>query len=165
MNEDITQEELISRYIYDPDTGIFRYRDNGLGRFHRAGAIAGGLSSTGHLVVKIKGTAYKAHRLAWLYMTGEWPSHFIDHINCIPDDNRWCNLREATNAQNLHNAKVRAGNKTGFKGVCAKQGKYTANIGYLGKIYYIGIYDTPEEAHEAYCKKADELHGEFANYG
>jgi hypothetical protein len=65
----------------------------------------------------LTGVLYREHRLAWLYMTGEWPTHEIDHINGDRVDNRFCNLREATASENRWNSRKRVNNTSGYKGV------------------------------------------------
>jgi hypothetical protein len=91
----------------------------------------------------------------------------VDHINGIGTDNRRENLRLATNIQNSMNSKKPRTNKSGYKGVSfmAESNKWRATIKANGKLFYLGSFDTPEQAHAAYCDAADELHGDFANYG
>ncbi len=91
----------------------------------------------------------------------------VDHINGDRLDNRRCNLRLATKAENVRNQKLHKNNTTGFKGVCwDKRGKtFNAKIMLNRKTINIGRYETAEEAYAAYCKSAAELFGEFANNG
>ena len=92
---------------------------------------------------------------------------FTDHINNNPLDNRRCNLRLATPAQNMCNQGKSTKNKSGFKGVCYEEHgrkRWVAYISISGKRKKIGRFDTPEAAHEAYKKAAAELHGEFARF-
>lgn len=91
----------------------------------------------------------------------------VDHINGNRLDNRRCNLRLATHEQNMHNARRRKDNSSGFKGVSWKvrDRKWYAAIEISGKRIHLGVFDTAEEAHVAYCGAADRLHGEFANHG
>lgn len=105
-----------------------------------------------------------AHRVAWAIFYGEWPSSEVDHINCDPVDNRIINLRSASRSQNERNKRLRADNKSGFKGVSwyARDEKWQATIRIHGKSRGLGYYGSPEAAHEAYCRAAAELHGEFA---
>jgi len=94
--EDITQEELKRLLHYNPKTGIFRWKK-----------IAGKTTSRGYRVIKINKKRYYAHRLAFLYMTGEFPSlkggKVVDHKNQKKDDNWWRNLRVVTSSTNSKN--------------------------------------------------------------
>jgi hypothetical protein len=165
----ISHDELLNTISYDPETGEFYWirKTRGWCRVNRqAGWVDGGYrnifikDSTGY---KKK---YKAHRLAWFYMTGRWPDGDIDHKNMDRADNRFENLRESDRTHNRANTGRRSDNKSGFKGVCfrPKSGKYHAQIQYKGKPYHLGYYDTPQDAHEAYKKKSAELFGDFARY-
>lgn len=90
---------------------------------------------------------------------------FVDHINGDKIDNRRQNLRSCTRAQNQMNQRPKGGlrkNKLGLKGVCRNHGRYMANITANKVQHYLGTFDTPEEAHAAYCEAAKRLHGEFA---
>jgi hypothetical protein len=99
----------------------------------------------------VDGELYMAHRLAWLYVTGRMPSDQIDHINGLKDDNRWNNLREATNKENSENLKQYSNNKTGFRGVHFHKpsGKWVARVTHHYADKYFGYFDTPEAAAEA----------------
>ena len=162
----ITAEELRSLYSYSPETGDFIRLTSAY--MNPAGSIAGTFDKDGYRQISIgprKATKiYKSHRLAWLYMTGEWPKGHIDHINGNPSDNRWCNLREATPTQNVANAKRRKDNTSGFKGVCwyRKTKKWKAEIMISQKHIHLGYFDTPELAHQAYVDAAIKYFGEFA---
>jgi hypothetical protein len=159
----ITQAELKEVLEYNPDTGVFiRVKSNSPSV--KVGDVAGTYDYKGYIAIKINYKLYKAHRLAWLYMRGKFPEKCIDHINHIKDDNRWTNLREATNSQNNSNRVKQKNNKSGYKGVIwkKKNKKWQATITYMNKIIYLGLYTTPEEASEAYKKKAIELFGEFS---
>jgi hypothetical protein len=88
----LAAERLRERLRYDGGTGVFTRR---VGSGHaRAGEIAGSVHSTGYVRIGIDGGKYTAHRLAWLYVHGVWPSDQIDHINRNRSDNRIANLRE-----------------------------------------------------------------------
>jgi hypothetical protein len=97
-------------------------------------------------------------------MTGRWPVNEIDHINLVADDNRFCNLREATRSQNMSNMPKRSINTSGFKGAFwnKKNEKWISQIALNNKSIYLGCFDTAQEAHAAYCKAAVELQKEFA---
>lgn len=176
----LTAEQLRALLHYDPDTGAFRWRD-GINHW-RAGLPAGTLTPQGrnrtrHVVIGIGTTSekrysqigihkkvYRAHRLAWLYVYGEWAKSEIDHINGNGADNRIVNLRLATPAENAMNRGLRIDNTSGIKGVSwnKKSGQWLAHIGYGGKILHLGLYDTIEEARAARIEAARRLHGEFA---
>ena len=156
----ITQEELKTKLNYDPDTGIFTHKKRYGGV--AIGSIAGGPGAWG-MRIMVCGTHYASHRLAWLYMTGSFPADQIDHINRNPRDNRFCNLREATNTQNQRNCGLRVDNTSGFKGVYRPKGrkKFEAYSYCEGKKKRLGYFDTALEASEAYEAYAKEHFGEF----
>jgi hypothetical protein len=118
----------------------------------------------GYIVIKINKKKYYAQRLAWFYMTEEWPEGEIDHKNNIRNDNRWPNLRLATRQENRHNSLKSSYGENPYKGTCFHKKKWQASIVFNYKKIYIGRYDTPEEAALAYNRKAIELFGtEYAN--
>jgi hypothetical protein len=132
----------------------------------RVGEPAGGLTSRGYVRVRVDGGRYFEHVLVWLHVTGEWPHQGIDHRNGNPADNRFDNLRLATQSQNSMNRRRRSNNTLGFKGVMKVQrGRFYAYIWDGKRRVMVGAGDTPEEAHEVYCTAARERFGEFANGG
>ena len=158
----LTADRLRELFHYDKDTGVFTRLVNCSNV--RAGAVAGCLKNDGYLCIRVDGRLYSAHRLAWFYMTGEWPGLHIDHANSDRSDNRWANLREATYSQNNANSIVRKDNKSGFKGA-SRSGKrlgWQACIRWEGRSKHLGYFDSPEAAHAAYLAAANELFGEFA---
>lgn len=160
-NDILTQDELKSRLHYNPETGLFTWIKTKRADF--AGVNAGCLNIFGYVFIKINRVVYKAHRLAFLYITGEWPNQRVDHINAIKSDNRWCNLREATNAQNMQNTDKQSNNTSGFKGVDfdKKRKKWRARCKYCGKRYNLGLYDSAYLASQAYENFAKIHYGEF----
>lgn len=163
----ITQDQLKRVMSYDHTTGIFRWAIKPRQRSRPAmGSEAGGINTTtGYKTIQIDGRRYQAHRLAWLYMTGEWPIEDIDHINNNKADNRFENLRQATRSQNHHNKGPMPFNTSGYKGVTFHKGagKWMARVADVdGSQIYLGLFPTPEAAYEAYCHAAKRLHGEFA---
>jgi len=158
----ITQSELKEVLEYNPDTGVFTWIKS-IGRRVKAGDIAGYKDKRGYICIVVKQKKYQAHRLAYLYITGNFPENQIDHINHIRDDNRWTNLRNATMSQNKANTVKQKNNTSGYKGVVwhKRRKKWYARISYMNKDIHVGSYTTPQEAAEAYKKKAIELFGEF----
>lgn len=156
----VTAERLREVLRYDPDTGRFTWLVR-QGR-QSPGKPAGCVTPSGYVIAAVDGQHYRAHRLAWLYMTGAWPAAFIDHKNRDRADNRWANLREATKSQNGANQAPRSAH--GFKGATynKRQGRWVAQAKINGKPVYLGYHDTPEEAHEAYMAAMTAHFGEFA---
>jgi hypothetical protein len=146
---------------YDPETGVFTWLvDRGV--TPTAGRVAGTLSDRGYWVIFVEGRNYRAHRLAWFYMTGEWPVFEIDHRDTKRTNNRWKNLREATRSQNMSNSNRRSDNKSGVKGVVAHGPKWRAQIKARGRYIYLGTYDRKDDAVAAYAAAAQKHHGDFA---
>jgi len=157
----LTQSELKENLHYNPETGFFTWIKVSKYGGVKNGDLAGTLSAEGYIVIKIDKTLYKAHRLAWLYMTGEMPTHFIDHINGDRADNRFENLRQATWKENAHNQrKPQKNNKSGFLGVtyCAPLQKFKSTITNNKKLKHLGYFATPEEAHQAYLEAKRKIH-------
>jgi len=153
----LTQEYLKSEFHYNPETGFFTRliaRNK-----YKIGEVAGTIDNKGYVRININGKYYRAHRLAFLYMTGEWPKNQGDHKNRIRDDNRWENLRDADRAQQQYNRIMK--NKTGYKGVNLINGWYVAKIKHKGKKINLGNFRTAKEAGEAYSRAADWIAGEF----
>lgn len=157
-------ERLRSLLDYDPETGKFTWRVRTSNRVDVGRGAGCREARDGYIYIRLDDTLYKAHRLAWLYVHGEWPIGALDHINGIPGDNRIVNLRAASPSQNSCNQRRQSNNSSGFKGVSwyKRDGKWKAHITYRGKGFHLGYFDTAEEAYAAYCAKAKELHGEFA---
>lgn len=145
----ITSAGLKEVLHYHPETGIFTWNVQPHKRI-ALGSRAGCLKANGYIYIKIDGKAYLAHRLAWLYVNGEWPVNEIDHVNVVSSDNRIENLRGATSSENKHNKLISQITVSGFLGVCRKGKRWQAQIELASKKHYIGLFDTPEEASAAY---------------
>lgn len=160
---ELTQKYLKSILKYNRGNGFFTCKKH-RGSRARMGTIAGTTDSQGYRLITINWKIYHAHRLAYLYVNGEWPSHEIDHINRKKDDNRWVNLRECTHAQNTRNSEKSKNNTSGYKGVCwnKRAKKWQAAICFKGKVKGLGHYNNKQDAAKAYNDKAKELFGEFA---
>lgn len=164
----LTQERLKELLHYDPLTGAFHWLQDCGGR-GRAGAIAGCSSKKrAYTAVQIDRRSYRAHHLAWFYMTGEWPVPFVDHRDLDKHNNVWENLRLATKSQNMANVGVIKSNKSGFKGVSRYRAgdrrglPWQASIGKDGRSINLGHFATKEAAHAAYVAAAEKHFGEFA---
>lgn len=155
-------ERLQAAVSYDPDTGLFTSRVS-RGAM-RAGKVLGGADAYGYIRFSFEKKDYKAHRLAWLVMTGEWPEHGVDHRDCDRTNNRWANLRAADQSQNTANSPLSKRNTSGLKGAHFAKGigKWTAHICVKRKQMTLGTYATAEEAHAAYLAAAKKYFGEFA---
>lgn len=168
-------DELVERIrqwlTYDPLTGVCRWkvdRISGHGKRQAvAGQVAGSLSKVhGYVIVTIEGRGIAAHQIAWLLSHGRWPAKFIDHINGVRNDNRLCNLREATHSQNCQNAKLKSTNTTGAKGVYRSGiNSWGARIRHNGTLHNLGIFPSIAEASQAYTRAAERLHREFMRAG
>lgn len=110
------------------------------------------------------GYARRAKDHALMHRVVQPPSQgmVIDHINGDKLDNRSCNLRVCTQAENSRNASLKLANKTGFRGVSRHRRSFVARVKYNYETHYLGAYPTAEEAAKAYDKGAKTLHGEFA---
>jgi len=166
----ITRERVLQVLDYDREASVFTWRHrtdvrkNWNTRY--AGDVAGTVRPDGYTKITIDYVQLYAHQIVWLIETGNFVEK-LDHDNTDRSDNRIANLRPADNAQNAWNTGKPKNNTTGYKGVsvCKRTGKFLAQITVRGKCHRLGRYLTAEEAYEAYCKAAAELHGEFARTG
>ena len=160
----ITQSALKELLKYDPDTGLFAWKNRRIGV--KKSLEAGSMQKNGYFVIGIRGKKYYSHRLAWLHEKGEFPPDNIDHINGNRQDNRMCNLRAASVQQNNFNRAAQRNNKSGYKGVCWSgiKRKWQADICLEGRHVCLGYFHSPAMAHLAYCKAAKKHFGEYARY-
>lgn len=153
INPTPSKEYLDECLDYDPNTGILTWKVRPLEHFKNLRGqrvfntqFSGKEAFIGKDIHNAKigwinGRFYFAHRIIWKIMTGEEPPLVIDHKDQNPSNNRWENLREATNSQNGMNAKMKSNNTSGIRGVCSYKGKWMVQI--RG---YRGVYCTLEEA-------------------
>lgn len=123
------------------------------------GQIAGTKNGTKYRQIRIDGKVVMEHRLVWFHVNGEWPKGEIDHINGETCDNRIENLRDVSGGVNMQNLRSpRSTNKVGLLGVTqvGKRFRATIRLNYVAK--YLGMYDTPEQAHDAYLNAKRLLH-------
>lgn len=159
----ITQSELRALFDYDAETGVFTRRvDMALHKF-KAGSPAGLGKHGSHAQIKIRGRSYKTHRLAWLYVYGEWPNGWLDHVNRNPSDNRIANLRVATPSQNKMNCDLRADNSSGHKGVTwvSSRRRWVSHCTVNKVRKQLGYFKDKQAAIDAYETYAKAHHGDF----
>lgn len=154
----LTAEQLQGVLHYEPSTGNFTWKTTIKGAMN-AGDIAGHCTR-GYVVIGVKGRLYRAHRLAWLYMTGEWPSGHVDHINGNPSDNRWENLRDVSRHVNLQNRhRSDRDSRSGLLGAHEHgPGVWVSEIRAFGVRRYLGTFSTKEAAHAAYLAAKQQMH-------
>ena len=148
----LTAHRLREVLLYDPETGYFRWRVRPNGRA-TSNWFAGTEHGSGYLLVTIDGKNYRAHRLAWLYVTGEWPTATIDHKNRIKSDNRWDNLRDASIQHNSQNRDGTVERRDRKKGVM-----WRARITMHGRLVTVGTFASKEEAEAARVEAKKQMH-------
>jgi hypothetical protein len=158
----LSQQDLKNQLHYNDETGIFTWLTARKGRKSNAGFVE---KSNGYLRICIDKKKYYAHRLAWLYIHGEFPKTFIDHKNCIRTDNRLINLRLATFLENAKNTSLSKSNKSGYKGVSyyKRDKNWTAQCKINGITYWLGRYKTKEIAKKIYDNFVVKNNGNFVN--
>lgn len=175
---DITPELCRQLLRYEPETGrlYWRERDVSLFTTTRAGnswnsRLAGRVAFTaddgrGYRVGGIHHRTLLAHRVIWAVVYGEWPTHEIDHINGIRDDNRLANLRAVTRVQNGRNIRRSSRNRSGRIGVCwsKRMGKWQAYIKNREEYRHLGYFTSFGDACHARAKAEANL-GYHANHG
>lgn len=156
----LTAERLRELLRYDPETGLFTrlaaHTTKRLGR-----VVKGGDNGDGYGRVTLDGSRYYLHRLAWLYMTGAWPTQEIDHCDGDKSNNRWSNLRDVpvqVNRQNRRSAERTSATQVLGVSVCARTGKFVAQITNHNRNVYLGRFKTAPEAHDAYIRAKRQMH-------
>ena len=167
----LTLNRLKEVLNYNPDTGIFIFKVCSSNGKQKTGSVAGNVYRTNnrraeYLRIWIDGKRYYSHRLAWLYMYGEWPNNGIDHINGDGIDNRIENIREADNTIQQRNRAQRSDNRSGVTGVFwyKNLNKWCADIKVKGKKIFLGYFDNLDDA-AAVRKSAELRYGFHANHG
>ena len=148
---ELSQKELKELLSYDAETGKFSWVQPKGSKAE--GSPAGYVSWNGYVEIKINKRVYWAHRLAWLYVHGNFPKEHTDHIDGDRANNSISNLREASNAQNMQNIRnPTIKNTSGFLGVQKSGKKWKAMISVSGIKKHIGTFSSKEEAYEAYVR-------------
>ena len=145
----LTIERAHELLNYDLSTGAFTWRTKD--KSNRAGGVnaaAGYKKAGGYVCIMIDGKNLRAHRLAWFWMRGSWPTLDLDHINGDTSDNRMCNLREVTAKQNQENRHNHKASKSGHIGVSwiASRKKWYASIMHNRKTVGLGLHENIEDA-------------------
>jgi hypothetical protein len=148
----ITSDRLRELLHYSPETGVF----TNISRRKKIvlGSIAGSLDQeSGYWMIGLDRRRYYAHRLAWLYMTGEWPAQMIDHLDGNRANNAFANLRDAERAINQQNMRrPMPGTASGLLGAFKKRDHWESKVRAFGRVIRLGSFDTAEEAHAAYLQ-------------
>lgn len=172
------KEYLVECFDYDAESGVLTWRARPLHHFKNslgmnvfnsvyAGAEAGHINSKGYFNVEINRRSYKCHRVIWKLIAGTDPDEGLDHKDTNKQNNAWTNLREATRQENEFNQPLRKSNTTGYKGVSYHRAtkRFQASVREHGKKKHLGLFETAELAHAAYCATAQRVHGEFFRSG
>ena len=163
---DLTQKQLKELFYYSPDDGVFIRKVKTANCVNIGDIIGCNAVLTGYASISINNKNYLAHRLVWLYVTGEWPKNYIDHINHIRNDNRFINLREATRQENSKNTSISNRNTSGVTGVhfAKRENKWCSKLMINGKDVFIGHFI---DKFEAICarKSANNKYGFHENHG
>jgi len=156
---DLTAQRLRELLNYDPETGLFAGLTKRCGPKSATAGI-GWIDTNGYARISIDGRKYWAHRVAFLYMTGEWPKNDVDHIDGNPGNNIWKNLRDVPTSTNVQNVKRASKNsKTGLLGVVeTPSGTFNTRIMVNRKTITIGTFATKEMAHNAYIDAKRKMH-------
>ena len=148
-------DELRKRLAYRSDGVLIWKRPTG--PRIKAGCAAGTVNEEGYLRIQLHSALYFSHRIVWAILKREDPlEFFLDHINGDRLDNRIENLRKATKKQNACNQKAAKGYY-----FSKRNKKWRAAIRLNGKSKHLGLFDTEQQAREAYLRAKEKLHGEF----
>ena len=152
-------ERVAQALRYEPEAGRFTWVSP-TGNRVRIGAVAGSPGALGHVFISVHGRRYAAHRLAWRYVYGAWPTGEVDHINGNPADNRIANLRDVSGTTNRENVRrPRSHSTSGVLGAFPlPNGKFRARIRVGGRAIHLGVFDTAQAAHVRYVEAKRELH-------
>jgi hypothetical protein len=150
----LSQELLKQLLSYCPETGEFRWRVD-RNQHVASGDVAGRVGKSGRLKgyrrITVGGRKYLSGRLAHFYMTGEWPTDQIDHIDRNPSNDAWGNLRSVSQSLNKRNTGAYRNNKSGVMGVYLDKRCWVANI-YREENLQVEVYRGPS-LFEAVCAR------------
>lgn len=143
---------------YNGETGEFTWARGVKSCKVKPGQKAGHVDDTGYLKIGIEGRLYKAHRLAWLHVHGEWPTDCLVHINGEALDNRLCNLREASRSDSHKNRKEQREPWSLGASWHKRSQRWQARIKIDGKQFYLGYFEDMAGAHAAYNAAKANIH-------
>ena len=146
----IDAEQVRRLLTYNPETGVMRREKDG--------AELRSMSSNGYLRGRVLGELHYVHRLAFALMTGALPPHQVDHINRNRADNRWRNLRHASNKENAQNVSAKAGSASGRLNVYPANGRWQVKLMVNGRSVVVGRFDDIEDAAAAAAVAKASLH-------
>lgn len=155
----LTQSEIKFDLDYDHLSGVFRWKNSK--RRVKAGDVAGAVNGDGYILIRLNGILHRAHRLAWLYVNGSFPSKDLDHIDGNRTNNAIANLRQCSRGENLQNQRLPSKNNAlKSLGVCfnKQSSKFHAQITYNRTRYHLGYFKNKDEAHAAYVEAKRKLH-------
>jgi hypothetical protein len=163
----ISHDFLTSILDYDPESGLFFWKNLEGNKKRLNGKVAGAKHIQGYWMLQIKEQRFLAHRLAWFYVHKEWPAKNIDHIDRNKLNNKITNLRLGDQSQNSANQKIKKNNQSGIKGVSYRRDikKWRARIMVNRKEITLGVFETSEDASLAYRQAASKYFGAFAFSG
>ena len=161
----LSPDDVRRLFHYNSVTGEIRWRKReNEPKFKLVGHIAGTRRRDGRGVIVYKNGFFLSSRIAWAYMTGEWPAQLVDHADNDPSNDAWSNLRAANKTQNGFNKRRKSMSSSCFKGVyyATYARKWRSEIRAGAERRHLGYFDSEAEAAKAYAAAAHELHGEFA---
>jgi hypothetical protein len=168
-NKKLTLKRLLQVLYIDPEAGECRWKVAKARRI-KVGSRAGTVLKTPksndlyYRQIQIDDKIYYEHILIWFFVTKKWPVRDLDHKNRDGLDNRFKNLRLATDSQNHGNNKTSKNNSSGYKGVffSKRDKKWFAQIGYKRKRIRSKGFHNPEGAYQWYCIEHKKLFGDFS---
>lgn len=142
----ITLSRLLELVRYNRKEGTLTWTEQASQKVR--GKQVGSLDEAGYVVTTIDSEPVKVHQLIWFIEYGVWPTTMLDHKDRDKQNNRWQNLRESNSLQNALNTDIRRDNTSGVKGVTwnRRANKWQAQINRSGKCYYLGVFESLEEA-------------------
>jgi len=163
----ITQTRLKEILDYNTLTGAFTwkiYKSSNSYKGKIAGSVHTAVDGKRYNKIQIDKKIYAAHRLAFLYMFSEFPSHQVDHINGDGTDNRWINLRLVTHLENCRNTRIRINNISGYHGIHFNGNSWVVRINVNGVRKYLGCFSNKNKAVKI-RKEAEINYGYHTNHG